>query len=413
MMSEEPTGIGVLRRLNTASVLEAVRAAGCAGARITELTADTRLTRPTVAQAIEELVTARVVAPLASPSDRPVVGRPAMRYVLRPGLLPVLGLDVGPHRLAAGVVDAQGSWCAQTGVPVTSNSDPAAVRRQVSSLVTGVLRSAGFAAADIAAVVAGSPGVIGADPVGVSLAPSAPGNATSGVFEALARRFSGRLLVENDANLAAVAASQQYPDRTLVVVHWGERLGAGVVIDGRLHRGAHRAAGEVGMIPVSKAGVRFDENGRGPLEQSLGAAGIVARYLATAGKASDNPAVPSENWTAQDVFAAAAAGDAAAVTTVSAVAAAMIERLAPVFLAIDPDVVVFTGGISNAGEFLTEQLRRHLPRYTLMPPDLHLLVPADRAVLNGAVALAGSRAWDALIESVQTGQPDRWSAAGR
>lgn len=408
-MTGESSGNRVLRRLNTTAVLEGVRAAGEAGARITELAADTRLTRPTVSQAIDELATAAVVEPLA-PSEPSGAGRPATRYVLRKGLLPVLGLDIGPHRVAASIVNVQGETLAHETIGVTPGSDATAVRRQVSALVDGVLRTADLPADRIGAVVAGSPGVVGPELSRVTMAPSAPGNTEAGLFTDLADRFPTRLLVENDANLAAIAASAEHPGRTLVVIHWGERLGAGVVIDGALHRGAHRAAGEVGLIPVSAEGVQFDEHGRGPLEHALGAAGIaeLARV-----EASRHPggALPADRpLTAQQVFAAAAEGDRAALAAVSEVAKKMVDRLAPVFLAIDPDVVVLTGGIANAGEFLVDQLRRHLPRFTLVPPELALLVPADRAVLTGALTLAASRAWDSLIASVQPGHP--WSVSG-
>lgn len=407
-MRGESSGNGVLRRLNTTAVLEGVRAAGAEGARITELASDTRLTRPTVSQAIDELTSADVVEPLA-PSEPSGAGRPATRYVLRKDLLPVLGLDIGPHRVAASIVNVQGESLAHEAIGMPTGSEPAAVRRQVSTLVDGVLRTAGLPADRIGAVVAGSPGVVGPELSRVMVAPSAPGNTDAGLFADLADRFPARLLVENDANLAAIAASAEHPGRTLVVIHWGERLGAGVVIDGALHRGAHRAAGEVGLIPVSADGVQFDEHGRGPLEHALGAAGIAEAARAEASRHPGGALPADRPLTAQQVFAAAAEGDRAAVAAVSAVAKKMVERLAPVFLAIDPDVVVLTGGIANAGEFLVDQLREHLPRFTLVPPELALLVPADRAVLAGALTLAASRAWDELIASVQPGHP--WSVS--
>ncbi|WP_051266659.1 ROK family protein [Nakamurella lactea] len=407
MTVKEPSGTGVLRRLNTVAVLTAVRSAGDAGARIAELATDTRLTRPTVAQAIDDLVAGRYVLGIAAGSGRPTVGRPAMRYRLRPGLLPVLGLDIGPHRLSAAVSDLQGVRLAAADRAVRPPRNAASVSKQLTALIDRVLRATGLEQEQIASVVAGSPGVIEVDEADVRMAPSVPGWAASGVFSALSRRFAGRAMVENDANLAAVAAAAEHPGRTLVVIHWGERLGAGIVIDGALHRGAHRAAGEIGMIPVSAAGVRFDDEGRGPLEHLLGAAGIVANARATAEGFPDSSLAGVDQLTAQDVFAAAERGDPAAVRVTARVARVMIQRLAPVILTVDPDALVLSGGVARAGAFLVDQLRRELPRYTLVPPELQVRPDADRAVLDGALSMARSRAWDRLTDQLRNGDTGR------
>lgn len=389
-------GTSVLRQINTVAVLKALRSAGSEGARVVELAEATRLTRPTITQSIEALVANGVVAEASPPSGPRTMGRPAARYRLRKGLSPVLGLDIGPHRLSASVSEVQGPQLAARASRLRVGQPDEEVKPRLRRLVDAVLADAGLTVDDLATVVAGSPGVIGQEHDRVELVPSAAAWIDAGVFDELTRRFGDRVVFDNDANLAAVAAASEFPGRTLLAVHWGERLGAGIVIDGRIHHGAHRAAGEIGMIATSKSGLQLDEEGRGPLEHELGAGGIVRRAQSALAKRPGSRLATYESLTSQDVFVEAQRGDPVATAVTADVARAMIWRLAPVVLALDPDLLVLSGGVARAGEFLVAELSKSLSRYVLAPPEVRLSAYAHEAVLEGALASARNRAWKLL-----------------
>ena len=91
-------GTTMLRRINVAAVLDAVRRSAPAPLRVAELVERTGLARPTVAQAVDELLDAGWLQQHGPDSADRSLGRPAIRVSLRGRAAPVLGLDVGPDR---------------------------------------------------------------------------------------------------------------------------------------------------------------------------------------------------------------------------------------------------------------------------------------------------------------------------
>ncbi|MBN6052039.1 ROK family transcriptional regulator, partial [Nonomuraea sp. RK-328] len=252
MTEERPAGTPVLRRMNRAAVLDAVRRRAPEPVRVAELARLTELTRPTVAQAVEDLLAAgwlrqHAPRPAAGDGTGRTVGRPATRFSLNGRAAPVLGLDVGPHTVTAGIADLAGERLAVIRRPVGRRG-----ARHLLEAVDGAtgeaLAAAGLAAGQITAVTAATPGIVEVSTGRVLFAPSVPGWSEIDLAGRLRARFRCPVTVENDADLAALAAVHQRAGTgTLLAVQWGERLGAGVVIDGRLHRGAGQA-GEIGFI---------------------------------------------------------------------------------------------------------------------------------------------------------------------
>jgi predicted NBD/HSP70 family sugar kinase len=371
MDQRSPVGTRVLRRINTAAVLSAVRGAA-EPVRLTELVELTGLTRPTVTQAVDELLESGWLRQHAA-SSAGVGGRPAMRVSLNGRAAPVLGLDVGPHTVTAGIADLSGTHLAVVRRPVRGRG-AARVLTAIESVVTDVLSSASVS--EVAMVAVGTPGIVAADGR-VLFAPSIPDWTSIDLVEHLRAHFTCPVQVENDANLAALA--HDLPG-TLLAVQWGERLGAGVVIDGRLHRGAGEA-GEIGFIrppgvPVS------DVDDRGPLERTIGAEAITALARQVAGVQD-----------AAAVFTAAASGDKTALEVVDQVTKTFAEAIAPAVLVLSPDAVIIGGGVARAGEVLLAAVRRHLAELTLTPPKVELSALAEDTVLTGALRLALDHVW--------------------
>src|SRR5262245_8487039 len=222
---DQPVGTRVLRRINTATVLSAVRDAA-EPIRLTELVSQTGLTRPTVTQAVGELMDSGWLGQDAASSSG-AGGRPAMRVSLNGLAAPVLGLDVGPHTVTAGIADLTGAHLAVVRRPVRGKG-ARRVLSVIDEVVTETLTSADVA--KVAMVAVGTPGIV-AQNVQVLFAPSIPGWPQINLVDHLRSRFSCPVQVENDANLAALAHER---GGTLLAVQWGERLGAGVVIEGHL-----------------------------------------------------------------------------------------------------------------------------------------------------------------------------------
>ncbi|GAA2591105.1 ROK family protein [Dactylosporangium fulvum] len=400
-MADIPAGTAVLRQFNTSLVLAAVRQAR-RPLRISEIISVTRLTRPTVTQAIEELKTGGLVVESTDSPDEVRQGRPAAVFQLRPGVDPVLGIDLGPHAVKARVSDLGGNTLAASARTVSRPNDAVAVLAGVRRVIDACLRDANLDSAQIADVVVGSPGVV--DPVAgrLRLAPSMRGWETFNVASHLEKEFRCRVHLENDANLAAVAAASRLPGRTIIAIQWGARLGAGIVINGLLHRGKDSAAGEVGLISLDDGdNLAFDRDGSGPLEAQVGSAGMInlARHkfsgLPTTRLRSDR------ELTAMDLFNAAAAGDERAVAVLDHTTCILARALSPVILALNPDVLVVSGGIAHAGDVLLQHLRRHLQARTYWVPELELSEYAEHTVVIGSVELARQHTWDRRLAAAK------------
>ncbi|TYC23381.1 ROK family protein [Micromonospora sp. MP36] len=389
MKDGRPAGTPVLRRINRAAVLDAFRQSAPDPVRLAELTRMTALTRPTVTQAVEDLLAAGWLQQHAP--EPSAVGRPATRFSLNGRAAPVLGLDVGPHTVAAGVADLAGE---RLGVVHRTVRRPGArqLLEVVDEAISEALSAAVVSADQIAAVTAATPGIVEATSGRVLFAPSVPGWSAIDLVDRMRQRFTCPVMVDNDANLAALAVAHEHTGSgTLLAVHWGERLGAGVVIDGRLHRGAG-AAGEIGFIrPV---GDLPDDtgDGRGPLERAIGAEAITdlaRRYAAehpesSLGSLSTDPAT---------VFRAAADGDLCAHHVVDRIAFVFAQAIAPCVLVLSPHTMVISGGIARAGSVLRDAVARHLDRLTLTSLNVELSGLAEETVLTGALRMALDEVW--------------------
>ncbi len=207
------------------------------------------LTRSTTIDVIDELVARALLSEL--PNARAAgdyrKGRPARRFAFRPDAGFVVGVDAGQSRLTATVADLRGEERAVCHLLLDPHMDAPDVRREAAArVVDEALADAQLSRGDVLALCVGVPAPVNRD--GVSpphrddfwrrLNPD---------FRALFGEWAPIVRVENDASLAAVAeravgAAVGYDD--FVTLLAGDRLGAGVWVDGRLLRGAHGGAAE-------------------------------------------------------------------------------------------------------------------------------------------------------------------------
>jgi predicted NBD/HSP70 family sugar kinase len=393
----------VLRRLNTATVLDAVRRAAPTPLRISELATTTGLARPTVAQAVDDLVEDGWLTQHSAPSTSRGVGRPAARFSLAATAAPVVGLDVGARSVTVAVADLTGtqlSMVRHTG----RRSGADQILRTIESVLHEALQQAGVSTDRVAAVTVGSPGLVDAGRDTITLAPGVPGWSSVHLVEHLRSIVECEVRLENDANLAAlgISGARGQVDQTLLAVQWGERIGSGLIIDGRLHRGSSGAAGEIGFVTSPGQRRRIEADQKGPLELLIGAEGIVDRATRAAAEHPTSDlarrlGTADNGGRAAALFEAASGGDEVAAAVVNDVAEIFACAIAPVVLAIDPDAVVIGGGIARAGKQLPEAIERHLKELTLTTPSVELSPLAQDSVVTGALHVALADVWAGLL----------------
>ncbi|WP_165495536.1 ROK family protein, partial [Actinomadura roseirufa] len=260
---------------------------------------------------------------------------------------------------------------------------PGARIAAVRSAVKACLASARIERAALRAVAAGTPGVVSPDGT-VAFCTVVPGWEGVALARELGRSFTCPVLVENDANLAALAERWRGAARSaddVICVHAGLHTGIGALIGGRLHRGRWGAAGEIGMLP--EMGLR-DTTAALITGADLGPelAGAALAGLAAAGPALDD---------AERVLDAAGWGGAEARAVVGGLAARMARGIAAMALALDPEVIVVGGPLIRAGDLLVAELRRQVRPLCLSPVRIEASELGDEAVALGALRLALDR----------------------
>ena len=266
-----------------------------------------------------------------------------------------IGVDIGGTKVAAGVVDEQGTIIA-TAHCETPADDVSLIEDAIATAVGELTCKY-----DVAAVGVGAAGFIDAQRATVMFAPNLawrdePLRAT------LARRLELPVVVENDANAAAWAEVRFGAGRGadhVVAVTVGTGIGGGIVINGRLLRGQFGAAAEFGHVMVVPDGRRCGCGFRGCWEQyaSGRALALEAQELADGcpGAAAELLRLASgrpENITGAMVSQAAHAGDAVALQCFDVVGTWLGRGLAGIAAILDPGLFVLGGGVSAAGELL-------------------------------------------------------------
>lgn len=313
----------------------------------------------------------------------------------------VIGIDAGGTKLAGGVVDER--LVVHHRVHRTWRG---ADRAETLEIVVGAVEEARAAAPDVAAVGFGIPALVDRD--GVSAWSNHLPLDDVQFRDLMSERLGLPVEVDNDGNAAMLAEHRHGAARGArhaVMLALGTGIGGGLVIDGRLHRGARGFAGELGHMTIDLHGEDCpgDCPGRGCLEtvvsgRAIGVAGArVAREQPAS--ALGKLVASGREITGGLVTELAHDGDGPARAVLAAVGERLGIGIAGLVNALDPDVVVVGGGAVAAGDLLLEPARdalaaRALPPGAEPPP----LVPAsfgDEAGMLGAALLAfeGEPAW--------------------
>jgi predicted NBD/HSP70 family sugar kinase len=395
-MTAAPGSLEGLRRLNRTRVLDEVQRRG--GTTRVDLVRSTGLSRTTVSSLVAGLLEDGVLverseAPARAPS--PAGGRPPIQLTLNPDSGTVIGAHFGHDGAQVAIADL-------TGTIIDVRTRALDVDHLADESLSWAVAAAGelLAAADRTWASAVGMGVAVSAPLpdrdrrlpDRSLLPDWQGR---DVAAELSAQLDLPVHVENDANLGAVAewtfgAGRGVDDLVYVMVSDG--VGAGLVLDGRLHRGVSGTAGEVGHLVVVPDGTVCRCGNRGCLETVAGGAAIAQALAHLHGSAI----------TLEGVVALAVAGDSGARRVLADAGSAIGEVVAALCTVLDPRLVIVGGKASAAGEVLLGAVRNGLRR-RLSPAIAGSMkvVPGtlgDRAELLGAIALAGRSAPTRLIE---------------
>ena len=375
-----------------AMILNEVRSGGSRSR--SELVTRTGLTRGVVAQRINELIELGLVAENeVGPSTG---GRPPRRVTFRADAGHLLVADLGATSIDVAVTDLDGRILGHRDEPADVQAGPERSLQRIEELFEQLTDATRDLPGPLWGIGIGVPGPVefrSGRPVSPPIMPGWDGYP---VRERFAERYGAPVWVDNDVNILALGEWRSgiaVGHDNVVVVKIGTGIGAGIISNGRIHRGAQGAAGDVGHIQVVDAASVLCRCGNvGCLEALAGGAALArdGEALANSGR-SERLRIALEQHgrvTAEDVARAASFGDPLAISLLQMAGHRVGLMLASVVNFFNPSLIVVGGGVAQSGDQLLAAIRETVYRRSLALATRDLVV--QRSSLGALAGVIGA-----------------------
>ena len=304
----------------------------------------------------------------------------------------VFAVDLGGTHLRIGLVDDAGKIHKQVKRQTPKDDSPEAL---VSALVAVADDWRHADDGPIAAASVMVPGAVNADQSIVLQAPNLPSLINLPFKTLLQERLGWPVVLENDANAAAIGEMWHGAARgcsDVVSVTLGTGVGGGVVLDGKLWRGAHGSAGEIGHTTVDPFGGLKCKCGNTGCLELFASATAIARMARESLDQFPQTVLGGENLTAEKVYEAGSNGDELALAVFKRAGTYLGVGLANIMSLIDPEMIVISGGVVNGWDLFQAEMYREVSerafRATAQQVKIARAELGDNAGLLGAARLA-------------------------
>jgi predicted NBD/HSP70 family sugar kinase len=293
----------------------------------------------------------------------------------------VVGVDIGGTKTALLAWDAAASAVlAQDVFPTPTEIGPEAMVDQLVRAIDSLLSQCGQERANLRGLGVAVPGLVDAEAGIVLTAGNLNGWSRVPLRDLLATRLEVPVVIEHDANAAALGERWRGAARNLcsfAFVALGTGIGVGIILDGQLYRGAHHAAGELGDLVVAREYLGQERGGQGNLAQLIG--GKMLRHRAKQATGDDLSAADVISRAEDDAELAAMADEVDDYLAMAIIAIAAL---------LDPEAIIVGGGTAEAGEDLLDPVRARVSREVPALPLIIASALGSEAQLYGAVFAA-------------------------
>ncbi|MFS0866649.1 ROK family protein [Microbacterium sp. 179-B 1A2 NHS] len=348
-----------------------------------ELAKATGLARSTIAARVDELMRIGLVTPVADGVS--TGGRPPSQFALNPTAKVVLGADLGASHATVAITDLAGTVLAERTDAIDIASGPEAVLTWLVDGARALLDEVGRDVRSLASIGIGVPGPVEHSTGRPANPPIMPGWDGFDIPGWIQQHLPVPVLVDNDVNIMALGErAVVWPAvDNLMFVKIATGIGAGLISDGHLQRGAQGVAGDIGHVHVTRGGdVPCTCGNRGCLE-ALASGPAIARALRAAGVEAE---------TGSDVVDLVKRGNVDAIQAVRQAGRDIGEVLTTCVSLMNPSVIAIGGSMARVGEHLIAGVREVV--YTRSTPlaTEHLSIvqssTAEKAGVLGASMLA-------------------------
>ncbi|WP_433652110.1 ROK family protein [Micromonospora zamorensis] len=348
-MIERPDAMQRVRLAHTEVLLAQLRSAGPLSRA--ELIRLTGLSRTTLFDIIGDLIARGVVVErepaLSGHRGR---GRPSTTVSLNPSAGRIVGIDLGRATITVIVATLGHDILARGSRPITLTAGPARRANAAIKLIDDLVQQHDIDLRALEAIGLGLPGLVAGRSRSAGDSGSSPSVAAKQVSTRIQDRYGVAVVTDNNSRLAALAEGTWGATRDVrdaIYVRWSDGVGGGLIVDGRLARGAHGAAGEIGHVSVEPDGDPCPCGGRGCLELLIRPSALIEQ-CARRGVTVADPA---------DLVARATAGEPIVSDVVRHAATLLGRVLSGMVVQLDPGKVAIGGTLAHAGETVLEPVR--------------------------------------------------------
>lgn len=277
-----------------------------------------------------------------------------------------IGIDVGGTNVKIALVNEKGGIVYSNSIPTRAEMGYEYTVNSMKEAIRELLKETNTSAKDVEGMGFGFPGQIDCQKGVVRLAPNIPGWVDVPIAEIMEKEFGIPTRVDNDVRCAALGELNFGAGKgceNLVCITVGTGIGSGLIINGKLVRGASNAAGEIGHIKLDMTGGPLCGCGdRGCLEAFASGPSIVAmaeEYI-KGGKSTKYRELANPDITPYVVSVAAQQGDPVAKRIFTIIGEYIGVGLASVVNLLNPEKIIIGGGVAAAGDILLTPIKETL-----------------------------------------------------
>lgn len=278
-----------------------------------------------------------------------------------------LGIDLGGTNIQSGVVDDSARPLSSISIETQAEKGPVVGLENLAEAGRRAVEASGLSWDQITGIGLGSPGTMDLSTGMLLEPPNLPGWNQLPIRDQLAEKLGRPTVLQNDANAAAYGeywAGAARDARSLVMLTLGTGIGCGIIVEGMIIEGRHSHGGECGHIIIQmENGRRCGCGGYGHLEAYASATALVKRaqeLLARETTPSPLRDLSAHDLTSRAIDEAAQAGDELGRRLMKETAYYLAVGAVTLLHTIDPDMLLFGGGMIASGEGFLEEIRQHI-----------------------------------------------------
>ena len=307
-----------------------------------------------------------------------------------------IGIDFGGTFIKMGLVDGRGKIDRRLSLEVRKDISQPRLFEKICEGIASLRQGTGGGQKTLLGIGMGLPGLIDTETGLVHFLTNVPGWRNLPFAQKMRRRMRLPVFIDNDVNLMTlgeVTFGAAKGLRHIICLTLGTGVGGGLILDGALYRGASLSAGEIGHMPVSREGPPCPCGSYGCLERYVGNEAIVAaaKRRLRRGESSILPKLLNgdlRRMTPETLHQAARRGDRLSRRVWEEVGEWVGLALAGLVNTFNPEKIVIGGGVSNAGSFLLNPIRRAIRERALETPAKRVTIV--RAALGNDAGIIGA-----------------------